>query len=844
MTHAFFAALGRFTVKFRWAIVVVWVVGTVAAVHFLPSLSSVVNNNNQDFLPNSSPVVKASNLAQPLLGKSSLAPVIVLAVSQTGPLTPADVSAVQQEAKLAATVKNVKKVLFFGISPDHRALQLEVLANVAGFSPIAAEDAVSALIATFPRAHAPPGLHLYVGGQVADEVAQNEASKTTGNQTQALSVIFILLLLLVIFRSVLAPFITLLPAVFVLQLSGSIIGELGAHGLKVSQVTQLLLIVIILGAGTDYGLFLVFRVREGIRDGLHPNEAVARAVARVGESISASAGTVILALLSLLLATFGIYHDLGIPLAIGVATMLVAGLTLLPAFLSILGRAVFWPSKPRPGQAQGGWWGTVAGRIVQRPVATLVIGLAAFGALAVGATLYQPSGFAGAIKAPAHTAAATGDNLLAKHFPQSSANPTNLILVYPKSVWTDPAVLEKARASLAASGLFTKINGPLSPGGSPIAPAEFERLHVILGNPKLLGPNPPAGVPEFVYQQYRAEAQFVSPSGTVIQFAVSLKAGDPGTTPALNAVPSIRAALDSAAKASGASDNGVAGEAAALYDISQTSDHDLTRIIPIAVILIAVLLALVLRSVVAPLYLIASVVLSYLAALGLASIIFIKLAGNDGITFLLPFLMFIFLLALGEDYNILVMTRIREEAHDHSLKEAVVRAVGISGPTITSAGLVLAGTFAVLAVAGSSGPGGDQVRDIGVGLALGILMDTFLVRTLLVPSTVALLGRWNWWPAKVMPGTAFPGSGPGRAGRRGRPDGGDGPDGHGGGGLDGGRGPGRPPGGNGRRQPLESPPRLPEAEPRLRRPSRARRQSRRKEKRHTWGVRTRPSTTA
>ncbi len=758
--HAFFAGLGRSTVRFRWLIVVVWIVGTGAAVHFLPSLSSVVNNNNQDFLPANSPDVKASNLAQPLLGKSSLAPLIVLAVSETGPLTPADVTAVQREDKLAATVKNVKKVLFFGISPDHRALQLEALANVAGFSPIAAENAVNALTSTFPEAHAPPGLRFYVGGQVADEVAQNVASKTSGNETQELSVVFILLLLLLIFRSVLAPFITLLPAVFVLQLSGSIIGELGSQGLKVSQVTQLLLIVIILGAGTDYGLFLVFRVREGIRDGLEPKEAVARAVARVGESISASAGTVILALLSLLLATFGIYHDLGVPLAIGIATMLLAGLTLLPALLSILGRAVFWPSKPRPGQAQGGWWGTIASRIVRRPLPTLVIGLAVFGALAVCATLYQPSGFAGAVKAPAHTPAARADDLLAAHFPQSSSNPTNLILEYPKSVWQDPAVLERARASLASSGLFTKINGPLSPGGAPIAPAEFEKLHAELGNPKLLGPSPPPGVPEFAYQQYRAEAQFVSPGGTVAQFAVSLKAGDPGTTAALNAVPALRTALARAAATSGAKDNGVAGEAPALYDISQTSDHDLTRIIPIAVILIALLLALVLRSAVAPLYLIASVVLSYLAALGLSSIIFIKLAGDAGITFLLPFLMFIFLLALGEDYNILVMTRIREEAHDHDLKEAVIRAVGISGPTITSAGLVLAGTFAVLAVAGSSGPGGDQVRDIGVGLALGILMDTFLVRTLLVPSTVALLGRWNWWPAKVKPGSGFPGSGP------------------------------------------------------------------------------------
>ena len=166
-----------------------------------------------------------------------------------------------------------------------------------------------------------------------------------------------------------------------------------------------------------------------------------------------------------------------------------------------------------------------------------------------------------------------------------------------------------------------------------------------------------------------------------------------------------------------------------------------------------------LRSAIAPLYLIASVVLSYLAALGLSSIVFIKLLGDGGLTFLLPFLMFIFLLALGEDYNILVMTRIREEAHDHSLHDAVIRAVGASGPTITSAGLVLAGTFGVLAIAGSSGPGGDQVRDIGVGLAVGILMDTFLVRTLLVPSTVAILGRWNWWPSKVQAGMGYPGTG-------------------------------------------------------------------------------------
>jgi len=141
--------------------------------------------------------------------------------------------------------------------------------------------------------------------------------------------------------------------------------------------------------------------------------------------------------------------------------------------------------------------------------------------------------------------------------------------------------------------------------------------------------------------------------------------------------------------------------------------------------------------------------LSYLAALGLSVLLFVDIGGSKGLVFFLPFLMFIFLLALGEDYNILVMTRIREEAHKLPLREAVVKAIGMTGTTVTSAGLVLAGTFVVFGIVAGGGAGGSQFRDIALGLALGILMDTFLVRTLLVPSTVVLLGRWNWWPSKL-----------------------------------------------------------------------------------------------
>ena len=188
---------------------------------------------------------------------------------------------------------------------------------------------------------------------------------------------------------------TLLGPLFALALSGRFIGALGAHGLKISFFTQILLIVLLLGAGTDYGLFLVFRVREELLDGRSTHEAVANAMARVGESITASAATVVVALLTLTLASFGIYHDLGIPLAIGIAVMLLAGLTLLPALLAIFGRAVFWPTKTAPRDHREGTWGRIAGRLVRRPALTLSIGVLVFAALAVFTLGFKSGGFGG-----------------------------------------------------------------------------------------------------------------------------------------------------------------------------------------------------------------------------------------------------------------------------------------------------------------------------------------------------------------------------------------------------------------------------------------------------------------
>jgi RND superfamily putative drug exporter len=179
--------------------------------------------------------------------------------------------------------------------------------------------------------------------------------------------------------------------------------------------------------------------------------------------------------------------------------------------------------------------------------------------------------------------------------------------------------------------------------------------------------------------------------------------------------------------------------------VSHTATSDLQGIVPVVLVIIAALLALLLRSLIAPWYLIVTVGLSYLASLGFAMIVFVHLGGDSGLNFVIPFLLFIFAMALGEDYNILLMSRIREEAHHTALGDALTRGIGLTGGTITSAGIILGGTFTVLALAGNT----DQARQLGFTIAFAIFLDTFFVRTLLVPSVAVLLGRWNWWPSKL-----------------------------------------------------------------------------------------------
>jgi RND superfamily putative drug exporter len=683
---------------------------------------------------------------------SNLATATLVASRSSSPLTAGDKAAFSSLLVKIKELPNVVTAHALGTSSDGEATQALIQANVPQYGGGAGTTLVDSIRSDFSKLGAPSGLQFNLTGQLATAADADTASAHSQNATQLLSVVFIIILLLFAFRAVLAPLVTLGPAGLVLALAGPVIAASSHIGVQVSIITELILVVLVLGAGTDYGLFLVFRVREEIRRGLAPHAAVVRAVETVGESITFSALIVIGALLSLVIAQFGFYQGLGPALAIGIGLMLLAGLTLLPALLAILGRAVFWPSnlEVREGP-QVGFWGGVAARFVRRPVFTAIAGLGIFVALAMGSLGTTTAGFGDEVSGPTGSDSSVGQAVLNRHFPSAGTlTSTEVVMRFPGSVFADPTRLVAAQQTLDASPGFRSVIGPLDPNGpagSTLTAAQITSLHQQLGWP--VNPSALAAVTPAVAQEYGALGSFISADARTVIFAVVPTVGPAGSPAASAAIPAVRADTTAAARAAGATDSGVFSLDAFAYDVENISQNDLVHIIPTVAIIIAILLAIVLRSGIASFFLVPSVVISYLAALGLVGLVFVHLGGQSGVQFIMPFLMFVFLMALGSDYNVLVMTRIREESHDLPLRAAVTKAIGVTGTTITTAGLVLGGTFAVLGVAAGGTPQSGEVQQVGFGIAAGILMDTFFVRTIMVPAFVVLVGRWTWWPSRL-----------------------------------------------------------------------------------------------
>ncbi len=722
-----FEKIARFSVRFRWLIIIAWIAAVPLLTASLPKIADVIKNDNSAFLPKNSPTQKAADIAAQFQKKDTASGTLLIASRADGPLSETDNIAIDKIITEIKTVKSVTEVQDHGLSKDSQAHQYAIGLNGDAFGP-AITDVISNIRAKF-NTNLPTGLQVNLAGQLAQAVDSEKANNSGKNKTEIYNVIFIIALLLFVFRAFLAPIVTLLPAALSLIIAQPIIAESTRLGVQVSFITEILLVVLLLGAGTDYGLFLVFRMREELRKGLTPKEAVVKALGRVGESITFSAATVAAALLCLVLASFGIYKGLGPALAIGLGVMLLSALTFLPALLSILGRAVFWPSKTVKTAPKIGLWGRVADKVIEKPKLMLIAGAIVFAGLSFGVVGYKTAGFT-SDPAPAGSDSIKGDTALAKHFPAATNNPQALFFVFDKPVWDNLDAVYKAQTELSNSPAFTAVSGPFSANGFTFTAEQIKEVHESASTS-------PASV---------IINQFISPDGKTVQFYGVSSAGESGSVKATAATPALRAELDKVAKSVGAVDNQVYGQDSAAYDIGRIANSDLKKIIPLVLIIIAVLLAIMLKSLVAPWYLIATVGFSYLAALGFAMLVFVHFGHADGLNFILPFMMFIFSMALGEDYNILVMSRIREEAHGNvSLKQAVTKAIGITGSTVTSAGIILAGTFAVFGLVGGS----EQMKEIGFSIAFGILLDTFFVRTLLVPSIVTMLGKWNWWPSKI-----------------------------------------------------------------------------------------------
>ncbi|RLU83607.1 multidrug transporter [Streptomyces griseocarneus] len=540
------------------------------------------------------------------------------------------------------------------------------------------------------------GMRVGFTGGLADVVDGTDAEKTTRTVVGLVMMGLIVLVNVLVFRGVLAAFVPLLAvAVVGGAASGAVVLAALLTGIDLDASTPSMIGVVLIGIGVDYFLFLLFRFRERLRarPDLPPRAVAAEVGARVGTAITSAALTIVAAFATLGIATFGQFRVLGPAVAVSVLVMLLAALTLMPALLAVTGRRMFWPSRylrrePRLGAA------AKAGELVaRRPLALVLACVALLGALATGLS---------GIRMDFGQSGTTGGT-------PAAATAAEISRALPAGVF-DPASVYVTAA-----------------GGRTLTPEALGDLPAALGRVEGVG---------------KVVAPALNRDRTAARIDLYLTA-DSQTRQARDLVSGpVRAAV--AAHTPKGLEAHVGGTAAVFADISTAVDHDLRTVFPVAVALIALILLVLLRSLLAPAVLILSVGLCFAATLGASALVFQHLLGKPGVDFVLPLVLFLFVVALGTDYNILISDRVREEMERPGpARAAVARAVRHTAPAIATAGVVLAASFGTLAVDAA-----PSTRQIGFATGLGILLSAFVLSIVLVPAAAALLGRGIWWPVR------------------------------------------------------------------------------------------------
>ncbi|MEP9361946.1 MMPL family transporter [Nocardioides sp. CN2-186] len=690
-----FKLLGRLASRRPWWIIGAWVVATVLLVAFAPKVDSTTDQ--ADFLPDKYESIKATNLVTDAFPQQQdSGATIVFDRTDGDPLTDDDV------AEVSTVIKGLDlPPVFTGaedpqVSPTKQVaiVNLTLDPDATGQDP---DEYNQVKDLRDGLADATDGTDLRA--QTTGNLPQTYDQAQSGSSAEAIvgiaTVVLILVLLGIIFRSVLIALMPILAVGFILSPVSSALINIAAKlfDLQKDDSTTVILIVVLFGIGTDYILFFLFRYRERMREGEEHREAVAHALERAGEAIASAGAAVFVAFMTLVLSSLGIFRSIGPSLAIAVAVTLVAALTLFPALVTVLGRALFWPSKKWKEPSKGDRFARLGGSLGRHPVRYAVASGGALAVLSLFALGFNPTFDLGSSSSSSTVESAEATKTLEDGgFAAGATQPTPIVL-HSQGTLTQAAVDQFAAGVQKVDGVAQVIGAQLS----PTDPSTAIVMTVLKEDP-----TSDAALVD-VRDIIRPDVHELAPEGTSAY---------------------------------------VGGITSVFVDFQAAMNRDYSVVFPVAALIIMLILALLLRSLVAPVYLMLSVGLGFGATLGASVIVFQHLAGHQGLIFLLPIYIYLFVVALGTDYNILMIARLREESREGKPpREAAALAVRHAGPTVAAAGLILAGTFASLMLAGNS-----LLTQMGFAISFGIAVAAFVMAMFFTPALTALLGHAAWWP--------------------------------------------------------------------------------------------------
>jgi putative drug exporter of the RND superfamily len=687
----------------KWYVIGFWLLLLVLSQ--LPGkLTDVTEDRIASFLPDNSAAIVADKVIEDRFpGGQTTSSVAVY--HRAGGLTDGDKQTIASEAQKMGDVKGVLPPVdpFSANAPD--GLISQDGSTAVTVIPINAttQQAINDVTDNVRNiVNGGDGLSAQVTGPAALETDLRHGFESADVALLLVTGLLVLAILLAIYRSPILAFVPLITVIVAYSIASGVIKVLADSGMQVTSISTSLLLVLMFGAGTDYCLLLVARYVEELHTHEDKHDAIQTTIPRVGPAIIASAGTVTLAMLVLLVAELASTRTVGPVNAIGIVIVMAASLTLLPAILAVVGRRGFWPSKravydptnvPDEALEDGDTrWARHGRRVTRRPWLTIGSIVIVFLIGAIGVTQYSSEATVlGAFRNS--TEGTDGYDTLKKAFPAGALGPATVIVDRQNGPITD-ADIAAARDAIQSV-----------PGVQTVTPSTAK-----------------------------------SEDGKAAQFQ-AVFSDDPYSNAALDRTQQMRDALD---KLGGGLTGYVGGVSAVQRDYRDGAQHDLDLIVPLVLIVILLTLIALLRAIVAPLYLIGSVILSFFGILGVCLVFFTQVMDETGFDPSFPIFAFIFLVALGVDYNIFLMDRVREEAHRIGTRRGALRALVATGPVITSAGIILAATFAVLAMLPIT-----VLVELGTVVAFGVLVDTFIVRSMLVPAIITVVGDASWWPSKL-----------------------------------------------------------------------------------------------